>query len=67
MRFYFVPQLGEDFEHLAFQGMVPADDANAGWEVSEVGSVSRVPLKTSGGIAWKKCWSKESLTEPYGT
>jgi hypothetical protein len=43
MRFSLVPQLGEDFEHLAFQGMVRADDANAGWEVSEVGSVSEVP------------------------
>lgn len=40
MRSAFVPQFGENFEHLAFQSMVWADDADAVREVSEVGSVS---------------------------
>jgi hypothetical protein len=34
-----MPQLGEHFEHLAFQGMVWTGDANLSWQVSEVGSV----------------------------
>jgi hypothetical protein len=33
-------KLGEYFEHLAFEGMVWACDANSSGEVSEVGSVS---------------------------
>jgi hypothetical protein len=40
MRFSFVPQLSEHFEHLAFEGMMPACHANLSGEVSEVGSVS---------------------------
>ncbi len=40
MRPTFVPQLGENFEHLTFQGMMWTGDADLGWEVLEVGSVS---------------------------
>jgi hypothetical protein len=40
MRFSFVTQLGEDLEHLAFEGMVRACHANLSGKVSEVGSVS---------------------------
>jgi len=40
MRFSFVPQFGEHFEHLAFEGMVRACHANLSGKVSEVGSVS---------------------------
>jgi hypothetical protein len=40
MRLAFMPQLGENLEHLAFEGMVPTRHTNLGWEVSEVGSVS---------------------------
>ena len=36
----FMAQLGKDFEHLAFQGMVRADYADLRREVVEVGSVS---------------------------
>ena len=36
----FMTQFGEDFEHLAFEGMVRASHANLGWEVSEGGSLS---------------------------
>jgi hypothetical protein len=35
-----MPELGEDFEHLAFEGMVWACHANLSGEVSEGGSVS---------------------------
>ena len=44
MRFSLVPQLGEDFEHLAFQGMVRPRHSNLTRQVLEVGSVSEVPL-----------------------
>ena len=40
MRLPFVAELGEDFQHLAFEGMVRACHTNLSWEVSEVGSVS---------------------------
>jgi len=40
MRLAFMPQLGENLEHLAVQGMVRPDYPNLGREVSEVGSVS---------------------------
>ena len=40
MRFSSVPQLGEDFEHLAFEGMVRSYHADFSREVSEVGSLS---------------------------
>jgi hypothetical protein len=40
MRFSSVPQLGEHFEHLAFEGMVRAGHPDLVREVSEVGSVS---------------------------
>jgi len=40
MRFPFMAQLGEDFKHLAFEGMVRAGHANLRREVPEVGSVS---------------------------
>jgi hypothetical protein len=43
MWFSFVPQLGEDLEHLAFEGMVRAGHPNLSGQVSEVGSVSWVP------------------------
>jgi hypothetical protein len=36
----FMPQLGEDFQHLAFQRMVRASHPHVGWQVLEVGSVS---------------------------
>jgi hypothetical protein len=39
MRFSFVPQLSEHFEHLAFKGVVRACDANFSGELSEGGSV----------------------------
>jgi hypothetical protein len=39
MRFSFVPQLSEHFEHLAFQRVVRARHAHLGREVSEGGSV----------------------------
>jgi hypothetical protein len=35
-----MPQLGEYFEHLAFEGMVRAGHADLSGQVSEVGSVS---------------------------
>lgn len=35
-----MPQLGENFEHLAFEGVVRARHPDLGWEVLEVGSVS---------------------------
>jgi hypothetical protein len=35
-------QLAEDFEHLAFQGMVGAGYPHLAGQVSEVGSVSKV-------------------------
>jgi len=40
MRFSFVPELSEHFEHLAFQGVVRAGYPDLSWEISEVGSVS---------------------------
>jgi len=40
MRFSSVPQPGEHFQHLAFEGMVRACHADFSREVSEVGSVS---------------------------
>ena len=40
MRFSSVPQLGEYFQHLAFEGMVRACHADLTRKVSEVGSVS---------------------------
>jgi hypothetical protein len=40
MRFSFVPQPGEDVEHLAFQGMVRTRHPYLGWQVLEVGSLS---------------------------
>jgi hypothetical protein len=40
MQLAFMPQLGENVEHLAFEGVVPTRYANLGWEVSEVGSLS---------------------------
>jgi hypothetical protein len=40
MRFAFMPELGEDFEHLAFEGMVRTCYADVRREVSEVGSLS---------------------------
>jgi len=40
MRFSFMPQLGEHFEHLAFESVVRTDDADLAGKVSEVGSVS---------------------------
>jgi hypothetical protein len=40
MRMAFVPHLGEDLQHLAFQGMVWTYYPNLRREVSEVGSVS---------------------------
>ena len=40
MRLSFMPQLGEHFEHLAFEGMVRTRHPDLGWKVSEVGSVS---------------------------
>jgi len=40
MRFPSMPQPGEHFEHLPFQGMVRTGDADLVGEVSEVGSVS---------------------------
>jgi hypothetical protein len=40
MRFSFMPQLSEHFEHLTFEGVVRAYHPDLGWEVSEVGSVS---------------------------
>ncbi len=42
MRPSFMLKLRENFEHLAFERMVRACHADLGWEVSEVGSVSRV-------------------------
>jgi hypothetical protein len=39
MRPAIVPQLGENFEHLAFQGMMRTGDMDLGGEVSEAGSV----------------------------
>ena len=39
MRFSLVPELSEDFEHHAFQGMVRTGHANLSGKVSEVGSV----------------------------
>jgi hypothetical protein len=36
----FMPQLRENLEHLAFQGMVRAGHANLAREVAEVGSLS---------------------------
>ena len=40
MRPAFVPQLSEDLEHLAIQGVVPAGYTHLCRKVSEVGSVS---------------------------
>ena len=40
MRCSFVPQLGEHFEHLAFEGVVRTSHADFSGEVAEVGSVS---------------------------
>ena len=40
MRSAFMPQLGEDIEHLAFEGMVRTRHPHLSREVSEVGSVS---------------------------
>ena len=40
MRFSFVPQLSEHFEHLAFEGMVRAGHPDLVRVVVEVGSVS---------------------------
>ncbi len=40
MRLSFVAQLGEHFQHLAFEGMVWAGHANMSREVVEGGSVS---------------------------
>jgi hypothetical protein len=40
MRLSTMPQLGEHFEHLPFEGMVRTGDSNLAGEVSEVGSVS---------------------------
>ena len=39
MRFSFVPQLSEHFEHFAFEGVVPVCHPNLSGKVSEVGSV----------------------------
>ena len=64
MRLSSMPQLGEHFEHLPFEGMVRAGDADLAGEVSEVGSVSWVSLTTSGGNGWNGCWPSESLMEP---
>jgi hypothetical protein len=40
MRLSPMPQLGEHFEHLPFEGMVRPGDADLAGKVSEVGSVS---------------------------
>ena len=40
MRLSAMPQLGEHFEHLPFEGMVWTGDSNLAGEVAEVGSVS---------------------------
>jgi hypothetical protein len=40
MRPAFMPQLGENVEHLALEGMVRARHPDVGWEVWEVGSLS---------------------------
>jgi hypothetical protein len=43
MGFSFVAKHGKDLEHLAFKGVMRADDANPSREVSDGGSVLRVP------------------------
>ena len=40
MRLAFMSQLGEDLEHLAFQGMVRAGYPHLAGKVAEVGSLS---------------------------
>lgn len=61
MRFSSVPQFGEDFEYLAFQGMVRACHANLRGEVSEVGSVSYVPSIT---CLMRSSWKQWRLRSP---
>jgi hypothetical protein len=65
MRSALVPQLGENFEYLAFQGMMQARHPDLGGKVSEVGSVSWVSLIISNGTGWNGCWSNESVMEPF--
>ena len=63
MRFSFVPQLGEDWEHLTFQGMVRACDADLNWQVSDVGSLWEVPSSIWTMKSWSGCWSEGSMME----